>query len=513
MDSIEVKLPGLLQGVIECIAPIKSYASSYKETWEEIVICGNNSPDILLNIFNLSKHISDNTDYEPTVDVDDEAMAVSEISEYIDSGEACNSWKIILNKKRILKNEESITRLFFVDFESFKECLNKNNPFSPDCIASKYTSTKIFVNGLEEAFGTLSLFFLPLDLKKHSPLPWYKIKDFPEDLTTIEMIHILDSTIVLSPRTYIPSGKFSSEISKVFLLQCVKVMSACLASIIKNNEEITLKGIRHKDLELSLEEGFSLDTQKAKQVFELIKWAYEEKTETRLKLIRDRVSLELEDEKFFISWLLSNSLTTINQAKEEYAYVIADLRNEFEKGKRAFLSDLRKIASEYYERIRIITNGFLRDILALLFLLVLNLGSKIVPKSNAEIVITFSLLLKLLGFYLLFSIISQAIIALFEYKRLNKNAETWAIQTRSYLSEKSVKSYIREFTKGPRWFFWISMIIIIFIYLLLSYICISKPHYITNEIKIHSKGNGAKRKPSKKALTASQAKDKLKTTK
>lgn len=276
-----------------------------------------------------------------------------------------------------------------------------------------------------------------------------------------ETIHVLcPEDVVFFPRHFLPvSGHFESTAGRIFLNKSESVLAACLASTYGQESHISIKGIKHHSLSLASIGGSDTPQPKVVQLGCLVSWAYLENRDTRLKLVRDRLSLDLDPSKPFSPQCSNLADNILSQCRDEYDYVVSDLRNEFEAGKRQFLTDLKSLAMGYHDRMHDMLKALIRDFLAVLLFLTLGVGAKLIDSPMLASSRPFALLMKALGCYVLASGVLQSFLYLLDFHDLRRLAGIWARHTRGFMNEERVIGFVEEYTRSPRrWFCFILLL-------------------------------------------------------
>jgi len=168
----------------------------------------------------------------------------------------------------------------------------------------------------------------------------------------------------------------------------------------------------------------------------------------------------------------------LSQCREEYDFVVSELRSEFEEGKRQFLTDLKSLAMGYHDRMHGMLRALIRDLLAMLFLLTLGVGSKLVEKPELVSSRPFSVLLTALGVYILASGAFQGALHLLDFFEMRRLAQIWAENTRGFMRKESVQRYIAQFTSRARGFFLVCLLLWIGLYATMGWFLLCRKEFI-----------------------------------
>jgi len=284
-----------IQQLLVKLSILRQHASGFRETWDEVVADGQGSQIAYQTILEICACFGAAGCGVPSLDLDDSAVDVAELGNRVEAREFGGRWRLILRKSECTSNrEEGVHVGFFALRSSFREWLEHLEPFSPSCPLCLYPKLLVLVNGLAEPFATASCEFVgtlnssePSASRRHS---------MPSDQVVRQCLHVLCSDdVVFWPERFSPaSGSFRSDCAKSLLSASESVLSACLATTYGKNGRVGLKGIKHHDVPLAADrQSGSVTEESVSQLAELVSWAYAEKRETRLRLVRDRLSLDL----------------------------------------------------------------------------------------------------------------------------------------------------------------------------------------------------------------------------
>jgi hypothetical protein len=273
----------------------------------------------------------------------------------------------------------------------------------------------------------------------------------PDDLAVRESVHLLcPEEAVFWPGRFAPvGGNVDGEEGQQLLASSELVLAACLASTYGRDGRVGLKGIKHREISLTRlgQAGTPSCPTDVSRLAELVAWSYREKPETRLKLVRDRLSLDIEEDAPFQRQCARLAGDVLAQCQEEYDFVVSDLRSEFEESKRQFLTDLRSLAMGFHSRVQDMLKSLTRDLLAVLLLLTLGIGPKLFEKPDLVSTTFLPMLLKALGIYVLASGVLQAALHLIGFLEMKRLARVWGDKNPGFMSPQRIREYIRAFTR------------------------------------------------------------------
>src|SRR5690606_14845571 len=96
----------------------------------------------------------------------------------------------------------------------------------------------------------------------------------------------------------------------------------------------------------------------------------------RLKLLLDRLTLDLGTRSCYIESLHTHLAPALRQAQDSYGFVILDRKDAYVKEMREIMKDMKSQADLYAEKTRAITNALIRDFLGVLFIIALSFMGK-----------------------------------------------------------------------------------------------------------------------------------------
>lgn len=442
-------------------------AINFKGTWKETTAFNFSE---LYNIIN-----SVNLNFSFSCKIDNNIVDFETFQQDLLEG---SSWEFNINKiSRIQDNKYN----FFYSIEEFKKwslslsCFDSENPII------KNELLQIVVNELKvEDFIVANNYIIcdSLGVSKFAESP--EIPSF-EKITTNVHIAARENFILEPKKLYIESGNYS-KITAPFFEMCGKSLGSCLVSEIVNENQIILRGIRKIELPI-YNTKVTFDLNKLRELKNVIKWIYEEKTDLKIKLFLDRFTLDLDLNKDYISELLKLNKTCFEQAKERFSFITFERKDQFQKELRDLLKDLKNLSDLYTTKVRSLLSNLLRDVLAGLILIGITILSKVdlstISSSNSIIDLVF----KAFAAYFLISISYQSVFDLIDIKKTKKELIFWKKTSREYISDKEFDDYLYS-TVGEREKFTYSFYILLIIsYLGLAYISFNFVNVIQNFIK------------------------------
>lgn len=451
-------------------------ASSSEDSVEDLSIDGEEDVELLQlasEIIFLAKSLGVHTSIR--LEIDEEYTAIDDLEPYLNGTYGFSKWrlnisKIVLSKGLKIKDDDPFI-LFFFDERMFKNWLAVLNPLkSAGNFFVENQSVLIFVAGLKASFGGPRLAVLPLDSYEVIDDRWPSESKLPEEKTLREHVHLVPSEpISLAPQSFeLTWGDFGCDLASPFRRMSGMCAAAGFADVIYGQGKIVLKGVRHLEIPL-LERSEEVPEKDSLTLMQsALSWVYEERVDTRKRLLTDRLCLESGNEESFLSLLVRHLEDSLKQSKDQYRFVILDRKDEYAKELRDLLKDLRKQADLYAEKVRGLIAGLLRDTLAAFVFVALSLSSRL--GSNLDVLISDAgvVFFKALSVYFIVSALFQTTSALRDIWLSDKELEEWSEVTREYFSRKEIHEKINEDLRGRRNTFYCYMVLIVISYLIMA---------------------------------------------
>ncbi len=468
----------ILRSICDYFSIFANHSNKVNETIEEIDISGLNFPNLIQQLKGLNELLENSDLGKLTIDVNGQGCNIESLDILL---EPIRSWRVIYIKKsnKLIEAKNNHCVFYFVLYDSFLKWLSALNPASSINSFIKKENIVIFVNGLSEALHTEQCRFIPLKSSSSSIEFSTNIRTkYPSDLQIKDYVHVMNNSYFNIP-FFVPIKLNETDpLHAMFLLKCTEALSLPFINTLDSNGNALIKGKTFVEVKIICGEYDKVTLHEVNSLAKLVGWAYQDKQETRLKLVRDRISLIIDKTKAFPSELAQNAESILLQCTEEFEYFISDLRSEFELEKRAFLSDLKDTATKYFEQIHVLINGLIRDIIAIAFFVGFNISSKILESTNILDSEFLPFFIKGIGLYLIFSLIAQGTINILEYSKLNKNTKAWATHTKSFMHKDKVNEYIKEYTGSTKSTFKTVLILWSIIYISLSFLFLNPKCFI-----------------------------------
>lgn len=379
--------------------------------------------------------------------VDDEPWGEFDFDEA--SGAA---WNLQIGKVPLAKacpqSGHEVTNIYFFADQFLKWSLGFD-PFTRTELDSS-KSTRIFVRTLQAGFGSAKL----------SVLPWFDsapddlngAQDLPTYDTVHEIIHAIGAnTIYVVPDYYgLTWGLIDGPSAAGFLRHSVHTLAACLAQEVRSEKggyRLVLRGLRKVEPELYAPSE-PLDSQLNGLLVKIISWIFEERRETRHKLLVDRLTLDYETGQSYIQCLKNSVQKAWEQAKDSYGFVILERKDAYQKELREFMKDARTQADLFASKVRDLVSGLSRDLMAVLLVI----GASILAKLDVSQITssTVSIFFKVLAGYLMFSCIIQLGAHFRDASLAFAESTSWLKILRNYSSTAELEARFTEPIKKRR---------------------------------------------------------------
>lgn len=390
------------------------------------------------------------------------------------------AWRCVLGKGQIsakLAAGFAGKTFMFFDPDRFVSWLQSIEPLiAPSHVDDPFNGdTLLRVYGLEKGVWGPQLKVLGLD----EPLPGKGSSKLPDDQTVSSHVKVTSiGNLKLKPQSWeITDGDTLSSVAKVIRGKSARVLTACLGQQVVHDAggiTVTLRGGRRIDLLL---DSTPDDYQVLPKLNEALEWVYAERTETRIKLLAEALSVELGGASSLMTGLRKYLAEALDQARDSYGFVILERKDAYYKELRDFMKDMKGQADQYASKVRDLVAALARDVVGVLVLVGFSFIGKF-DVSNLQALITspaFALLCKGLAGYLFFS---SALLMLATYRdadlALNEVRAWFKIMQNYTSSDDFTEKVLGPLTKR-RTFLFIMMAIIGGLYLGAILLVISLP--------------------------------------
>lgn len=464
-----------LQSIIEEVNKLTLLATSVSEGSYRITIQGNNLDqnisEILIKIEScLAKLIITPLTFSSATDVID-ADDREDYTAFFNK-----SWSITLSKASLaalLKSRDEEQKFLFFSTQTFIAWLSELDPFIKISEFDPDFSTPVtfFVNGITEAFGGPSLWVLPPKSEEPDLTSIKEIK-LPEKDEVLKLIHInADCLINVSPKGWVVTwGNLTQPAAKTLGNLSAMVLSASIVQELKrsqNNLEVTLRGTKliSPTLIRNVDVSSFLPT-----LIETVEWVYDQRPETRLKLITDRLSIDISPDQNLLEGMKAHLAEALKQAKDSYSFVILERKDAYHKEMRELMKDMKSQADLYASKVRDLVNSLTRDVLGMLVFL----GFSFIGKFDREHLDTvlesneLSLLMKFMAGYLMMSYLLQLITHISDASLSFNESQKWLKVLQNYTSRQDNNDGFINPIQTRRYILFFALFVIGIIYILLS---------------------------------------------
>lgn len=465
-----------LKGIISSFDALIAVSNDFHENWENAYFSGGYADsiyDILIEILEFS-NINEISGVSLKIDKLDED--IGELYRLKSDLEELQEWSVHIHKPSMLgdKNKNITTRDFlFFKIEEFirssKEIVTlecENNIFMRDS-----RPVKIQVNGLHKSFGGERIAVTGIGRESTIPDEWpIEVMRLPTDETIKKYIHNTSSVISsLSPRPFSLSwGDLDSEFAIPFKRLFLISLCSCIVNEYNSKDRVILDGARHIEIPLIKDSDVTPEFEKIQKIKSAVEWIFQEKPDTRLEIIIDRLTLDIER----FSSLTSGCIEFIEDAKNhsvrKYRFIIRERKDEYAKELGSLLKDLRLHADLYAEKIRSLLSGLLRDTLAAFLLISLGLASKFGKNSSILFSMEADFLFKAFSVYLISSAFLQIIINAKDISSSKKEMLYWNNVARNHMAMEDVKEHLDNSLRSRNRSYIYLTCLILFVYLVLS---------------------------------------------
>lgn len=434
--------------IVQSIRQLIRLGASISEVdYRSIHIIGETSnPDILSVIQELLNECNRLT-ISPIVKLENNS---TDIEDFIDDlTTRPSNWTLIIGKEKLVfpRLRENEINLFFFSSSELGRWASSIDPLDADNELISNDRLTLRVADLENEFGGNKLWIVPA-YKPSIPQP----HDHP--LPTSDKIHALihttgKSPIRLDPDFYsITWGDITQNIALIFRRFFAISLAASLCHEIKMAEDhyvITLKGARRNTLNL-FDEKAEISNETIIKLCEVVIWIYEERPETRHRLIMDRLCLDINPPTTFLQGICESLSIALEQAKDSYHFVILERKDAYHKELRELMKDLKSQSDLYAAKVRDLVNSLGRDVLGIFILIGVSLISKI-DKQNITIILNsqeVSLFMKFLAGYFFISFLANIASTWKDVDLSSKDLQAWLPSLRNYTTLKDIEEKVQQ---------------------------------------------------------------------
>lgn len=357
-------------------------------------------------------------------------------------------WQINLAKSQIAEKFNKIQNrknLFFFFESELLNWIDGVSPFSLDSGGLSFDFSEpynIWVSDLKEAFGGCSFALLPVSFE--GEVNEENISCLPGSEKIHDLVHTVGLPSEISPKYWFISwGVAPKNLKNTFDKYACLVFACCLANEVwVKNDSIQIKIRGSKTQKISLWHSLSEFSWSSlvHQLKDAVAWVYEDKSEIRLKLILERISIDIKDGCWLynLQKLLKPALL---QAKDNYYFVLAERKDAYYKEMRDVLKDMKAQSDLYATKIRDLVGSLSRDFLAIVIFIGLSFVSKFdIEKLNALLTsVELSVFSKILALYLIISCLFQNINHFVDAQLSFNESKKWLYILKNYVDDATAE--------------------------------------------------------------------------
>lgn len=382
-------------------------------------------------------------------------------------------WIVHVGKKEFSDAVPDENRIVFFTKKGFLEWCEQLDPLR-NANPLLERRTIIAIAGLTTPFGGPQLTICDLSLPP-SKLSTERKPQLPDSRQIHGLIHtIADQVLKVNPRQFELSwGEIDCELAQPIQRLFAAQLAACLAQDVfvkDKNLYAILRGTKRLELPLLPGKSIIINSDKINQLANAVAWVYEERAETRHRLLSDRLSIDIDLNSSLLEGLFDNISEALKQAKERYGFVVMERKDAYYKELRDLLKDLRVQADLYATKVRDLVSSLFRDTLAVLVLI----GFTLLPKINVtnltatpfskEVEIFF----RILAGYFIVSFTLQAVSNTRDLSLSWQESNHWLTLIRDYTSPQELEDNFKKPLKRRRMTFWVALLISGICYALLA---------------------------------------------
>lgn len=464
-----------LRPLMDRITALRAAASSTTEESFRLICEGQKlTPEIASELLAIRSIVESLNIEPPSVLVGGTAIGDDDLQDLTVVGG--DSWKLILAKSTLaakVSARPDEQTVLFVSLEGMVEWATTRDPFihtsplEPDF--SKPVTLR--VHGLTLGFGGPELWVLPL---YGDPPKCVALSHLPETAAVNDVIHLnVDKLVKVSPRGWaLTWGDLDSSAVRPWRRLSCMVLAACLVQELRrstNATEVTIRGA--KRVSISLSEGVE-DCSRGlvEQLVTAVQWVYSERPETRLKLVMDRLSIDIDGKQSFLTGLEAHLAEALKQAQDSYIFVILERKDAYYKEMRDLMKDMKAQADLYAAKIRDLVASVTRDILGVLVLIGFSFLGKFDTKNLTQLMASneLALLLKFLAGYLILSCLLQMITHWRDAQLAFAESQKWIGLLRNYTSKADSEDQFLAPIERRRLTLWVALGICALLYTILA---------------------------------------------
>lgn len=455
----------MIKDLFEILSKVRTISSDSTDLWNSLTFKGIFNDDNHKKIFKDLSSIIESESINKTISYHIDTTSFNSLDDFLEDILKGSNWKINVNK---IPNIQDTGFNFFIDKLEFKTWSSKLNPFSTENPFNKFSNLKIIVKDFDKKLIGKNYVICnetenKIDKETNLSLPNY------EDIK--KNIHILaKEKFILSPQNFFILEGECNDDTVAFFKMSSATLAASLCSEIIDENNLVLRGVRKIELTIS-KNTTKLNLKFLDELKNTVEWIYEDRTDLRLKLFLDRVTLDIDYNNDYVHELSIINNVSLVQAKERFSFAIFERKDQYHKELRDLLKDLKTISDLYSSKARLVLSNLLRDVLAGFLLIGFTLLSKIENLSTVINNPTIKYIFQAFSVYFIISIIYQSIFDLIDIKKTTKEFSYWKRTSREYISESEFKTHLKETIDKREVFTYFFYSLLIITYLFISYCC------------------------------------------
>ncbi|WP_067867157.1 hypothetical protein [Neptuniibacter marinus] len=374
------------------------------------------------------------------------------------------------------------TNLLFFSIDFFKEWLQDlPSPFDANHPFYRSDKVSVWLNGVDEAYVGEHLSILPVQENLNvEELNAYEA-DLPPDESIRAQVHVLaDYSVKIQPSCFrLPDSAFGQECLSYVFACYQELLVSCLVKEFYSRDKVVVAGIKRITIALS-GEGAVEGIESLHRLEKCVRWVYAERTETRLLLLMDRLSLDLPEDNGLLPSLYPHLEQALEQAQWRYEFVIKDRKEAHAKELAELQKDVKSASDGYSESAHDLVSGLLKDALSSIFLLSIGLLSRLAGRDSFLESELFAALAKGLAAYLVISVVIRVAVG-YQGLRLSWNDLLyWKNVTRNHMSADEFNEHVEARTDPYKRLYRFSVMGVFVVHLVLACFAWNLPAVLAN---------------------------------
>lgn len=435
--------------IFRSIETLKSISSSFTENWSSLSCSGK----------------FEGTDKSPFKDINQEfensklqtslrfqiGSDFLNVEEFLTDLQIGDKWTVNINKSVVTEKRKGNNYYnFFYSKNDFQLWSSKTNPFDKNHPFNQYAPIKIIVKDLEFPFGGTNV----LVCNQNDTTTTFDSLDYklPKHQDVLDLVHVISiKTHCINPGNHLITFGKVDNYSKALFKNSSIVLLSCIINEIHEDDKIIIRGVRRLDLNLCGQDDICIGLDYNELLRNAVQWVYseKEKRELRLKLLLERITLDIDIRTPFITGLQFVIMESLQQAKERYSFIVYERKDLYQKELKELLKDLKVISDLYSGKVRTLLSNLLRDVLAAFLLVGITLFSK---STEIEKLISSNLInyiFKAFAVYFLLSAIFQFVVDFFDIIRSENEFSYWKNVSKEYMTQSEFNEH-KSKTLDPR---------------------------------------------------------------